>query len=59
MADESKSTAPERERSPWFQAGQVVFLLAMLVGVYMLAHSMVEHRFFQGGHQDKHGVLRF
>lgn len=59
MANESTSTQPERERSPWFQVAQVIILLVMLVGVYLLAHSMVEHRFFRGGHMDRHGVLRF
>jgi hypothetical protein len=58
MTEESKSTAPEREKSPWFQVGQFLFLVAMFVGVYLLAHSMIEHRFFRGGHMDRHGTLR-
>jgi hypothetical protein len=59
MTDELNSTAPERERSPWFQTGQVIVLLALLIGLLLLGHSMVKHRFFQGGHMDRHGTLRF
>jgi hypothetical protein len=59
MAEGSKSTAPDRERSAGFQTGQVIVLLALLIGLLLLGHSMVKHRFFQGGHMDRHGVLRF
>jgi hypothetical protein len=57
MANESKTTRLKRESSGRFKLGQFLFLVALAVGVYLLGRSMVEHRFFRGGHQEKHGSL--
>ncbi|MGD0736696.1 MAG: hypothetical protein ABR976_16315 [Terracidiphilus sp.] len=58
MANELRTTGPERERSRGFMVGQFLFLIALAVGVWFLAQSMVEHRFFRGGRIDRHGTLR-
>jgi len=53
-----KPTGPGKEKSPWFQVGQFLFLVALAVGVFLLAQSMVRHRFFQGGRIDRYGHIK-
>ncbi len=52
------TTGSEVRQSPWL--GLVKFLLlAILVGLmYLLAQSMVSHRFFRGGWVDQRDVLK-
>ena len=54
----SNTKASEARQSPWF--GFVKFLLlAILVGLmFLLAQSMVAHRFFRGGWVDQRDVLK-
>ncbi len=58
MAIISNTKASEVRQSPWL--GFVKFLLlAILVGlIFLLAQSMVTHRFFRGGWVDQHDVLK-
>jgi hypothetical protein len=58
MAIVSNTTGPQVRQSPWL--GFVKFLLlAILVGlIYLLAQSMVSHRFFRGGWVDQRDVLK-
>jgi hypothetical protein len=51
------TTDPAAEPSPWL--GFVKFLLlAILVGaIFLLAQTMVRHRFFRGGWVDQRDVL--
>ena len=58
MATDLKPTGPEREKSPWFQVGQFLFLVALAVAVFMLGLSMVHHRFVQGGRIDRYGHIK-
>ena len=58
MATDFKPTGPEREKSPWFQVVQFLFLVALAVAVFLLAQSMVRHRFFQGGRIDRNGHIK-
>jgi len=45
--------------SPFWQSMAKVAALAILTGLmFLLAESMVEHRFFQGGWVDHNSVLR-
>ena len=53
-----KPKGPGREKSPWFQVGQFLFLVALAVAVIFLAQSMVRHRFFQGGRVDRYGHIK-
>jgi hypothetical protein len=54
----SHTKASEARQSPWL--GFVKFLLlAILVGlIFLLAQSMVTHRFFRGGWVDQRDVLK-
>lgn len=58
MTVTANTKASEARPSPWL--GFVKFLLlAMLVGlIFLLAQSMVEHRFFRGGWVDQRDVLK-
>jgi len=58
MTTHSNTRAAARQKSRWFQVGQFLFLVALAVAVFLLAESMVDHRFFRGGRIDRHGVLR-
>jgi len=58
MITDLKPKGPGREKSPWFQVGQFLFLLALAVAVFLLAQSMVRHRFFQGGRIDRYGHFK-
>ena len=58
MAKNSGRAAPAREKSLWFQIGQFLFLVGLPVAVFLLAQSMVHHRFFRGGWINQNGTLR-
>jgi hypothetical protein len=58
MTADLKPKGPAREKSPWFQVGQFLLLLALAVAVFVLAQSMVRHRFFQGGRIDRYGHIK-
>ena len=58
MTKNSDKAAPVREMSPWFKIAQFLLLVGLAVAVFLLAQSMVHHRFFQGGRIDRHGTLR-
>jgi hypothetical protein len=58
MATGWKTTDRPRERSPWFEVVQFLFLIALAVAVLLLGQSMVGHRFFRGGYINQHGVLK-
>lgn len=57
MTTNSNKETPEREKSPWFQVAQFLFLAALVVSLFLLGKSMVHNRFFQGGHLDRHGHI--
>jgi len=56
MTKNSDKTEPAREKSPWFQIAQFLFLVGLAVAVFLLAQSMVHHRFFRGrlGQPERH-----
>jgi hypothetical protein len=58
MAKNSDKAAPAREKSPWFQVGQFLFLIGLAIAVFLLGQSMVHHRFFRGGWINQNGTLR-
>jgi hypothetical protein len=58
MTTDLKPTAPEREKSPWFQVVQFLFLVAFAIAVFLLAQSMVRHRFHQGSRMDRYGHIK-
>jgi hypothetical protein len=58
MTTDLKPTGPKRGKSPWFQVGQFLFLVALAVAVFLLGQSMMHHRFFQGGRIDRYGHIK-
>ena len=58
MTNDLKPRPPEREKSPWFQVGQFLFLIALAVAVFLLAQSTVRHRFHQGSRMDRYGHIK-
>ena len=49
---------PEPTQSPWLGVVKFLLLVAMVGLMFMLAHSMVTHRFFRGGWVDQRDVLK-
>ena len=58
MTTNSKTTTPARQRSPWFEIGRFLFFVVLAVAFFLLAQSMVRHRFHEGGRIDRHQTLR-
>jgi hypothetical protein len=58
MAKSSDRVAPARKNSPRFEIAQFLFLVGLAVAVFLLAQSMVHHRFFRGGWVNQNGTLR-
>jgi hypothetical protein len=58
MKADSNSTTSERERSPWFQVAQILFVAGLVVALYFLGLRMVHHRFVQGGRIDRYGHIK-
>jgi hypothetical protein len=44
--------------SPWLGLVKFLFLVVMVGLVFLLAQSMVDHRFFRGGWVDQRDVLK-
>jgi hypothetical protein len=58
MTTNSNKAAQPGRRSPWFQIGRFLFLVALAVAFFLLAQSMVRHRFHRGGWFDQNQTLR-
>jgi hypothetical protein len=58
MNAESHSTTPGREKAPWFQVAQALFVAGLVVALFFLGLSMVHHRFVQGGRIDRYGHIK-
>jgi len=54
----SNHQMPSGPKSPWLEIGKFLLLLVFVVAFFLLAQSMVRHRFFQGGRIDERDVLR-
>ena len=57
MTTHLDTTAPERRKSPWFGIGRFLFIVILAVIFFMLAQSMVRHRFFRGGRVQRNGSI--
>ena len=57
MAVNLNTAPPAREKSTRFQIARFLFLVALAVAVYFLGLSMIQSRFLQGGHLDRHGHI--
>jgi hypothetical protein len=50
-------TDPQREKPPSFGPREFLFVVFLAVILFLLGHSMVRHRFFQGGRFHRNGSL--
>jgi hypothetical protein len=58
MTSISNTKSSEERQSPWLGFVKFLLLAAMLGLMFLLAQSMVAHRFFRGGWVDQHDVLK-
>jgi hypothetical protein len=49
---------PAEGKPPWFGIGKFLFIVVLAVIFFLLAQSMVHHRFFRGGWGNRNGSLR-
>lgn len=58
MTTKLSKPASARHKSVWLTIGRFAFLTCLALAFFLLATSMVSHRFFRGGWIDQHGTLR-
>jgi hypothetical protein len=58
MSTHPNDATPQGPRSPWPQIVRFLLLAALVVALFLLGQSMVQHRFFRGGRIDRNGHLR-
>ena len=58
MTTNSNTTAPAGRKAPRFGIGSFLFIIVLAVIIFLLAQSMVHHRFFRGGWVDRNGSVR-
>jgi uncharacterized membrane protein YhaH (DUF805 family) len=52
-------TPPSARRKPfWSNIVWLAFIVTLTIMAFLLAHSMVHHRFHRGGWVNHHGVLK-
>jgi hypothetical protein len=49
MPSNLESKDPEKRQLPWLGLAKFLFLAILTLLIYLLAQSMVHHRFFRGG----------
>jgi hypothetical protein len=58
MTKNANKEVPERQKPLWFRIGQFLFFVVLAVAFYLLALSMVHHRFHRGGWLNQNQTLR-
>jgi hypothetical protein len=58
MTKNANKEAPEQQKPIWFRIGQFLFFVVLAVAFYLLALSMVHHRFHRGGWYNQNQTLR-
>jgi hypothetical protein len=58
MTTDSNSTVPSEPKPPRFGMGSFVFAIVLALIFFLLAQTMVRHRFHQGGWRDRSEVIR-
>lgn len=51
------TTDPEERRLRWVGFAKFLFIVVLTVLIFLLAQSMVRHRFFQGGSNNQNNSL--
>jgi hypothetical protein len=57
MPTDLDTKTPEERRSTWLGIGKFLFIAVLALLFFLLAHSMVRHRFFRGGWRNQHGSI--
>ena len=57
MASSPNTTEPGGPKPPSFGVGHFLVALLLLVMFLLLGHSMVRHRFFEGGRVHRNGSV--
>jgi hypothetical protein len=57
MTTHPDARAPEERRSMWLGIGKLLFIVVLALLFFLLAQSMVGHRFFRGGWRNQHGSV--
>lgn len=57
MTTDSNNPTPPAGREPSFGIGKLLFAVFLAVLFLLLGHSMVQHRFFQGGRVHRNGSV--
>lgn len=57
MITHSSKTAPSGRNSPSFGIGSFLFIVVLTVIPFLLAESMVRHRFHEGGQINRSGSV--
>jgi hypothetical protein len=58
MTTISNTKNSEVRQSPWLGLAKFLLFAVMFGLIFLLAQSMVAHRFFRGGWVDQHDVLK-
>jgi len=57
MLSNLKSRGPEKRQLPWLGIAKFLFIAILTLLFYLLAQSMVNHRFFRGGWMNHNGSV--
>jgi hypothetical protein len=57
MTTDLNTTPTAGREPPSFGTGKFVFVVVLAVVLLLLGHSMVRHRFFQGGRDHRNGSV--
>jgi hypothetical protein len=57
MTTDLDRMAPEERKSMWSGIGKLLSIAVLALLFFLLAHSMVRHRFFRGGWRNQHGSI--
>jgi len=58
MRLKSKSLSQELRNLPWLGVSRFLFVVVLTGLFFLLAHSMVKHRFFRGGWMNHSSTLQ-
>ncbi len=58
MTTDSNTTAPAGRKPPEFGVGKFLIIVVLAIIFFLLAQSMVRHRFHAGGRFNRNGTIR-
>jgi fatty acid desaturase len=57
MTNDSTKPSGERGKSPTPGIGTLIWIVVLVVVLFVLAHTMVHHRFHRGGRANPNGTI--